>query len=127
MDTGAGELLKRVNAELPEGFHILEISNAPLNRSSLNDLVSCYEYEVLIDNKTFEKAESFMKLGEHHVKRNEQLIDIRSMVKSAEMDGRIFRLTLTDTDYKARLYEILTAMFQMSKVGIRRRVIRRRT
>jgi radical SAM family uncharacterized protein/radical SAM-linked protein len=115
--TGTTEFLKRVNAELPEGFDILEISDAPLNGSSLNDLISCYEYEILIDNETFKKVESFMNLREHHVTRNERTIDIRSMVKGAEMDGGTLRLTLADTDYKARLYEILTAMFQMSREG----------
>jgi radical SAM family uncharacterized protein/radical SAM-linked protein len=113
--TAATDLLKKVNAELPEGFDILEVSNAPLNGSSLNDLVSCYEYEILIDGRIFEIVESFMKLREFPMTRNDRTIDIRNMVKSAEMEGDILRLILADTDFKARLYEILAAMFQMSR------------
>ena len=103
----------RLNAELPEGLKILSTALISKSERSLNDLFSSYEYEVTIDNSLENKINSFMGLESCPVERKNKTVDIRPMVKKAEIKGSTLHLLLSDTDtVKVRLYEILEAMFQ---------------
>ena len=112
--TNSMELLKRLNSELPEGLEALEISPVPMNKGSLNDIVSCYEYEVGVDDTANSKINYFLNLSQCIVSRNNKSVDIRSMVKSAEISGSRLLLTIVDTESKARVHEILKEIFQTS-------------
>ncbi len=112
--TDVMELLNNLNSELPEGLEALEISSKPFTKRSLNDIISCYEYEMDIDDSSHKKIEFFMKLKQYLVSRNNKPVDIRPMVKSVKVAGKKLLLTLVDTDNNARLYEILKEIFQAS-------------
>jgi len=108
------ELLKRLNTELPEGLEALEILPSPISKRPLNDDNTCYEYEVVIDESAHGNIDYFLNLSQCIVSRNNKSVDIRPMVKSAEISGSRLLLTVVDTDSKARLHEILKEIFQAS-------------
>ena len=106
----------RLNAELPEGLKILSAALISKSERSLNDLFSSYEYEVTIDNSLEDKINSFMGLDICPVERKNKTVDIRPMVKKAEIKGSTLHLLLSDTDkVKVRLFEILETMFQKER------------
>ena len=108
------DLLERLNSELPEGLEALEIMPVPTNKSSLNDIISCYEYEVGIDDSAKSKIDYFLNLSQCIVSRKDKPVDIRPMVKSAGISGSSLLLTIVDTESKARVHEILKEIFQTS-------------
>jgi radical SAM family uncharacterized protein/radical SAM-linked protein len=108
------DLLKRLNSELPQGLQALEILPVPMNKSSLNDIISCYEYEVGIDDSAKSKLNDFLNLSQSIVSRKNTPVDIRPMVKSAGISGSSMLLTIVDTESKARVHEILKEIFQTS-------------
>ena len=106
----------RLNAELPEGLKILSAALISKSERSLNDLFSSYEYEITIDNSLEDKINSFMGLEICPVERKNKTVDIRPMVKKAEINGSTLNLLLSDTDkVKVRLFEILETMFQKER------------
>lgn len=110
------DFLSRLNAELPEGLSILDAALISKSEQSLNDLFSSYEYEVAIDNSLENNINLFMGLENCPVERKNKSVDIRPMVKKAEINGGTLYLLLSDTDkVKVRLYEILEAMFQKER------------
>ena len=108
------DLLNRLNSELPQGLQALEILPVPMNKSSLNDIISCYEYEVGIDDSAKSKLNDFLNLSQSIVSRKNTPVDIRPMVKSAGISGSSMLLTIVDTESKARVHEILKEIFQTS-------------
>jgi radical SAM family uncharacterized protein/radical SAM-linked protein len=109
------DLLARLNNELPAGLHALNASFIPSDSIALNDFISCYEYEIAIDVRSHDAVNAFMNLGESIVQRENNKVEIRSMVKKAEIDGTVLYLTVTDSNTaKARLFEILREMFKKS-------------
>jgi radical SAM-linked protein len=119
-------LSAKLNAELPDGLKILYVASTSGNERSLNDLISCYEHEIPVSIAEIRLTRSFMDLGHCHVLRDKRKIDIRPMVKKADIFNSTLRLTLTDSDStKVRLYEILQKIFQKTKEEIQTMHIKR--
>jgi radical SAM family uncharacterized protein/radical SAM-linked protein len=109
------DFLERLNAQLPHGLKVLDAITIPRTEKSLNDFISRYEYEVVIDNVANKAINSFMKLRRCLVQRDKKTVDIRPMVEKVEIKAKILHLTLTDRGrIKVRLYEILKEMLQKS-------------
>ena len=58
--TDSNSFLERLNAELPEGLRVLNAALIHGNEESLNNLFSCYEYEIIIDKALEKQIHSFM-------------------------------------------------------------------
>jgi len=102
------DLLIKLNAQLPEGLCALEAASVPLKSDALNDFISCYEYEILVDESSLEAINSFMNLKECRVARENKIVDIRPMVKKADIQGGSLHITITDSDNtKVRIFEVL--------------------
>jgi len=137
------DFIERMNHELPEGLRILHSVLIPGEERALSDFISRYEYEVVIDRDADKLIKSFMSKQQHLVLRENRVaglkpapasggkdgartIDIRPMVEKAEVDGRVLRLVLADTDRaKARLFEILKEMLQKPVEDIQTALIKR--
>ncbi len=116
----------RLNAELPEGLKILDAALITKKERSLNELFSSYEYEITIDSSLENNINSFIHLESCLVERKNKTVDIRPMVKNAEIKGSTLYLLLSDTDkVKVRLYEILEAMFQKAREEIQHLPVKR--
>jgi radical SAM family uncharacterized protein/radical SAM-linked protein len=116
----------RLNAELPEGLKILDAALITKKECSLNELFSSYEYEITIDSSLENNINSFIHLENCLVERKNKTVDIRPMVKNAEIKGSTLYLLLSDTDkVKVRLYEILEAMFQKAREEIQHLPVKR--
>ncbi len=120
------DLPERINARLPEGLKILGAEFKYGSKKSLNDLFSCYEYEVIIDNSMEKQIKSFMELENCIVPRKKKSVDIRPMVEKAEVNDDTLHLIIHDTDEaKARLLEILKEMLQREAEEIQALMIKR--
>ncbi|MCK5506475.1 MAG: TIGR03936 family radical SAM-associated protein, partial [Thermodesulfovibrionia bacterium] len=109
----SADFLERLNAELPEGLKAHNADSIPLNARPLNDCISSYEYEIVIDRSSDKHINSFMRCQNWPVSRDKKTVDIRPMVEKAEIHGNILHLILTDMESaKVRLYEILKEMLQ---------------
>lgn len=116
----------RLNAQLPEGLEILGAALITKQERSLNDLFSSYEYEVTIDPPLAKNIQSFMDLETCPVERKNRTVDIRPMVRKAEINGTILHLLLSDTDnLKVRLFEILEAMFKKTREEVQAMPLKR--
>jgi radical SAM family uncharacterized protein/radical SAM-linked protein len=117
---GIPDFIKAVNSELPEGLEIHDAFLIPRNEHPLNDFISRYQYEVIIDKETDKQINSFMSRQECLVLRENganpsaaRTVDIRPMVEKAEVKGTTLHLMLVDKDSaKVRLYEVLKEMLQ---------------
>jgi radical SAM family uncharacterized protein/radical SAM-linked protein len=111
----ASETLKILNSALPAGIKALSATLIHSNEKALNNLITNYEYEIVIDRQDDKKINSLLNSKCHEVLRNGKTVNIRPMVKKAVIiDNKLF-LTLADKDnIKVRLFEILTEMFQKS-------------
>jgi radical SAM family uncharacterized protein/radical SAM-linked protein len=111
----ASETLKILNSALPAGIKALSATLIHSNEKALNNLITNYEYEIVIDRQDDKKINSLLNSKCHEVLRNGKTVNIRPMVKKAVIIGNKLFLTLADTDnIKVRLFEILTEMFQKS-------------
>lgn len=120
------DLLMRLNAELPEGLCALEAAPIPFKSIALNDFISCYEYEISIDEASHETINSFMHLKECRVARENKIVDIRLMVKKAEIRGAALHITIIDSvNIKARLFEVLRELLKKSDAEISAMLIKR--
>lgn len=107
------EFLTRLNKELPAGLKAHEAVLIPRDKRSLNDFISRYEYEIIIDRDVYEPLKSFMDLDHYQVSRDGKRVDIRPMVETAEVVNETLRLILVDTGRaKVRLYETLKEMLK---------------
>lgn len=109
------DTLKKLNSALPAGIMALSATLIHSNEKALNNLISTYEYEIVIDREDDKKINSLLNSKCHEVLRNGKTVNIRPMViKAVIIDNKLF-LTLADTDnIKVRLFEILSEMFQKS-------------
>lgn len=120
------DLLISLNAELPEGLCALEAAPIPLKSDALNDFISCYEYEIFIDEASHEAINSFMNLKECQVARENKIVDIRPMVKKAEIRGAALHITIVDSaNIKTRLFEVLREILKKPDEEISAMLIKR--
>ncbi|MEN8264888.1 MAG: TIGR03960 family B12-binding radical SAM protein [Nitrospirota bacterium] len=121
-----GRFKTRLNIELPEGLTILNAALIPVSEPSLNDMFSMYQYEIQIDDELKKQITSFIKTENCLISRKKKKVDIRPMVKNAEIKGNILDLTLTDTEEaNARLHEILGEMLQLTSEEVQSLIIKR--
>jgi len=73
-----------------------------------------------------EKINSVMSLPSYPIARNGKTIDIRAMIKMAEMNNSSLRIVLSDIDgNKVRLYEALRELFYESEEKLKTIPIKR--
>ncbi len=111
----SSDTLKKLNSALPAGIKALSATLLHSNEKALNNLISTYEYEIVIGKEDDKKINSLLNSKCHEVLRNGKTVNIRPMIKKTVIiDNKLF-LTLADTDtIKVRLFEILSEMFQKS-------------
>ena len=120
------DFLTRLNSALPEGLKAHNADSIPVNARSLNDRISAYDYEIIIDKADIEHINSFMGCLNWPMAREKKTVDIRPMVDKAEVQDNRLLLTLADTEgAKVRLFEILKEMLQktveeLQSAGIKR-------
>ncbi len=116
-----------INPVLPSGLEIHEAVPLERHTAALDDFVSRYEYEVIIDRKTIDEAvHSFLRAPNHFVEREKSKVDIRPMVEKAEINDVYLNLMLVDTDEgKIRLFELLKALFRKKDDELQRLSIKR--
>jgi len=109
------DFLRGLNAELPDGLRVIDAAAIPMKNDALNDIISCYEYEILIDETSREAINSFVNLEECRIARENKIVDIRPMVEKAEICGTTLHITIVDGDnIKARLFEMLCEILKKS-------------
>ena len=109
----SADIMYKINAFLPCGLKVLSASVINKNTKSLNDFISRYEYEIIVDKTMHKSINSFLELPSCMIKRGEDAVDIRPIVEGAKINNGSLHLVLADTNTaKARLYEILKEMFQ---------------
>jgi radical SAM family uncharacterized protein/radical SAM-linked protein len=109
----SADFLRRLNAALPEGLKAHTAHAVPVNAKPLNDRICRYEYEIIIDESADEYIHSFMSRQEWPAAREKKTVDIRPMVKKAEINGDRLNVVLADSgNTKVRLYEVLKEMLQ---------------
>ncbi|MDP3297149.1 MAG: TIGR03936 family radical SAM-associated protein [Thermodesulfovibrionia bacterium] len=109
----SADIMYKINAFLPYGLKVLSASVINKNTKSLNDFISRYEYEIIVDKTIHKSINSFLELPSCMIKRGEDAVDIRPIVEGAKINNGSLHLVLADTNIaKARLYEILKEMFQ---------------
>lgn len=109
----SADIMYKINAFLPCGLKVLSASVINKNTKSLNDFISRYEYEIIVDKTMHKSINSFLELPSCMIKRGEDAVDIRPIVEGAKINNGSLQLVLADTNTaKARLYEILKEMFQ---------------
>ncbi len=109
----SSDLVLRLNTALPEGIIIHNAAPVPLNGMSLNECISHYEYEVVIDHRAAGAVNTFMDSPAWPVSREKKTVDVRTMVEKAEIHDNRLSLVLADRDEaKVRLFEILKEMLQ---------------
>ncbi|MBM4146153.1 MAG: TIGR03960 family B12-binding radical SAM protein [Nitrospira sp.] len=113
---------RELNALLPEGAYIKDMSFVPAKAESLNSFITRYEYEI----KGGDTSHTYMFLSEKEVnaKREKYVINLRSMVEEARfIDENIVNLIVNDQgDIKVRLGELLPVIFNtpLDKLDITR-------
>ena len=107
------DFITKLNSALPEGLKAHNAESIPVNARSLNESISGYEYEIIIDKSDINHINLFMSSRHWPVAREKKSVDIRPMVELAEIQDNRLRLTLADTESaKVRLFEILKEMLQ---------------
>ncbi len=107
------DFLNSLNSKLPEGLNAHNADPIPVNAKSLNDRISGYEYEIVIDKSDSTHINSFLSHENWPVSRDNKTVDIRPMIEKAEIHDNRLNLILTDTESaKVRLFEILKEMLQ---------------
>jgi radical SAM family uncharacterized protein/radical SAM-linked protein len=120
------DFLSRLNSTLPEGLEAHNADAVPINTRSLNECISGYEYEIIIDKSDKDHINSFMCSRHWPVSREKKEVDIRPMVEKAEVQDNRLLITLSDTESaKVRLFEILKEVLQktveeLQSAGIKR-------
>jgi radical SAM-linked protein len=123
---GPDEFKWRLNSELPQGIEVMDVLRINRYIRSLNEMISCYEYEITIDRDAATAINNFMSQPSCVVLRDGKAIDVRAMVKRAELHNGILRLTLIDTDNtKVRLFEVLQRLFSRPLEEIQQMQIKR--
>ncbi|MBI5196105.1 MAG: TIGR03960 family B12-binding radical SAM protein [Nitrospirae bacterium] len=113
-----GEIISKVNAVLPEGLRIVRALALGVRVKINDDFIFKYEYEIISDKTLLNRdlLLNFMQSSQHLITREGRTIDIRQMVEGADMGDGILRLAMKDAGgTKVRLYEILEAVFRLSK------------
>jgi radical SAM family uncharacterized protein/radical SAM-linked protein len=106
------DFIEKINHELPDGLKVSAASLLSKKSRSLNEFISRYEYEIIIDKEDEKYIHSFMDLEKITVERKKNDVDIRPMVESAEVNDKKLYLTLKDNGIiKVRLFEILKELF----------------
>jgi radical SAM-linked protein len=107
------DILPQINASLPEGLKVHSATHVHKKGKALNDFISRYEYEIIIDKTMNESIHSFIGLQKYMVTREKKVVDIRPMVERTDINNGSLNLTLVDTAiFKVRLYELLGALLQ---------------
>jgi radical SAM-linked protein len=120
------DIVNRMNSALPNGINVLSTVSIPINEISLNEFISCYEYEIVIDKSMKKQINFFMSQKSCLVSRDNRTVDIRPLVKKAVTKDSTMKLILIDTDKaKARLHEILKVMLQKTTDEIQAILIKR--
>ena len=120
------DFLTKLNSALPEGLKVHNADSVPGNARSLNDCISGYEYEIIIDKSDIKHIHSFMNSRHWPVSREKNTVDIRPMVEKAEVQDSRLLVTLADTERaKVRLFEVLKAMLQKTVEEIQSSGIKR--
>jgi radical SAM family uncharacterized protein/radical SAM-linked protein len=113
---------RELNALLPEGVYIKDMSFVPAKAESLNSFIKRYEYE--IKGGDLSHAYTFLSEKEVTSKREKYVINLRSMVEEARfIDENAVNLIVNDQgDIKVRLGELLPAIFNtpLEKLDITR-------
>jgi radical SAM-linked protein len=118
--------LTALNAQLPAGLSFLDAEIAPLKGSSLNQIITGYEYEVMIDGEDEVNITSFMNTQKYEITRDRKVLDIRPMIKRASISDNKLLLTVSDTDTaKVRLFEILKEILQKNDEGVQSTIVKR--
>jgi radical SAM family uncharacterized protein/radical SAM-linked protein len=116
-----------MNHVLPAGLKVLEAVPLIAQVVSLDDFVSRYEYEVIIDNPAVDDAiRSFLSAQNRFVSRKKKMVDVRQMVEKAEINDVYLKLILVDMEGgRVRLFELLQELFQRQENEVQRLSIRR--
>jgi radical SAM-linked protein len=102
----------KLNSRMPEGLSILSAIPISSREKALNEIISRYDYEIIMENGDNTSINAFLKVESFTVERKNRQVDIRPMVEKAIIEGNKLHLKLTDTvAAKARLSEILESMF----------------
>lgn len=110
------ELKQRLNAELPEGIDVADVIMIDRHEKSLNNIFSCYEYEVKIDRGAKGHIEEFIRKESWPVAREKKTVDIRPMVEKAEIIGDKLHLVLRDSsEARCRLFEVVGEMLNIER------------
>jgi len=120
------DFLTALNAQLPAGLSLLDAEISPIKSRSLNDLITGYEYEVMINGEDERNIRSFMNTQEFEVTRDRKVVDIRPMIKTALIADNRLLLTVSDTDTaKVRLFEILKGMLKKNDEDVHSIMVKR--
>ena len=115
-----------MNAQLPEGLEVIRASLLPEGEKSLNEIISCYNYEINIDKADEKRINSFIDLASVIVARKKKDVDIRPMVTEANIQNNKLFLAVSDTDSaNVRLSEILQEMLQKTPEEVQSMTIKR--
>jgi radical SAM family uncharacterized protein/radical SAM-linked protein len=108
---GPEEFKWRLNSKLPDGIEVLEALRIGKRVRSLSDVITCYRYEIMIGSDDIPAIKDFMSKSSFIVRRKDEKVDIRKMVKGAEAQDNILRLVLVDKENKrVRLFEVLQGL-----------------
>jgi len=108
---GPDRFMHSLNLELPEGIEVSEVIRISRKVRALSDIINCYEYEVMVKDDIREAVKEFMSRSEFTVIRKGERVNIRGLVKEAEVKDNVLRLVLVDRDgMRARLFEALQAL-----------------
>jgi radical SAM family uncharacterized protein/radical SAM-linked protein len=116
----------KLNSRMPEGLGILGAIPISSSEKALNEIISSYDYEIILENGDNTSINAFLKVESFTVERKNRQVDIRPMVEKAIIEGNKLHLKLTDTEAaKARLSEILESMFhkpadEIYKISVKR-------
>jgi radical SAM family uncharacterized protein/radical SAM-linked protein len=120
------DILSATNGFLPDGLSLLAAAPITKKESSLDNFISRYEYEIIIDNTMPDSIHSFLNLTSHLVNRNGKTVDIRPMVEKAEINKVYLKLILVDShDTKVRLHEVLKELVQKQNETVQTLPIKR--
>ena len=113
---------RKLNAILPEGISVKEMSAIPWKTESLNSFIKRYEYEIRGGNLS--DFYSFLSQREMMIQRGKNYINLRCLVEEAQQIGKdSVHITVVDMDgIKVRLRELLPEIFKvpMEKLQVTR-------
>ena len=120
------DFLSALNRQLPPGLSLHHAERVPLKGGSLDQIITGYEYEVMIGEEDKLNVTSFMKTRKYEITRDRKVVDIRPMVKTAEISDNRLLMTVSDTDTaKVRLFEILKGMLKKNDEDVRSLMVKR--